>query len=104
MDNERIQKTSLKIIYKESYKCYENALTISKLPSLTERRSKLVLKFALKCVKHERTAVMFPKNKVVKTTRHSEEYKVPYAKTERYKNSAIPSMARLLNENESKLK
>ena len=98
LDIERIQKTSLKIIYKADYISYENALTLSKLPSLTERRAKLMLKFALKCVKNERTATMFPKSRANRTTRNKEQYEVPYARTERYRQSAIPTMARLLNE------
>ena len=46
---------------------------------------------------------MFPRNKI-KKTRLTETYKVPYARTERYKKSAIPTMARLLNEKERKYK
>ena len=57
-----------------------------------------MLNFALKCLKNERTANLFPRNEV-KLTRHTEEFKVPFARTERYKKSAIPTMARLLNEN-----
>ena len=98
LDIERIQKTSLKIIYKADYISYENALTLSKLPSLTERRAKLMLKFALKCVKNERTATMCPKSRANRTTRNKEQYEVPYARTERYRQSAIPTIARLLYE------
>ena len=97
-DIERIQKTAFRIIFQEKYISYENALNLSKLPSLSDRRSKLMLNFALKCVKNTRTACMFPKNEV-RSTRHTEEFSVPFARTERYKKSAIPAMARLLNEN-----
>ena len=95
-DIERIQKTSLKIIYKEKYKSYENALKLSNLHSLTKRRSDLMLKFAKKCLENERTCNMFPTYKSVHT-RHTEKYRVPFARTERYKKSAIPIMARMLN-------
>ena len=54
-----------------------------------------MLKFALKCVKNERTAIMFPKSKVNRSTRNKEQYQVPYARTIRQ--SAIPTMARLVN-------
>ena len=51
-----------------------------------------MLNFALKCVKNTRTAYMFPRNEV-RSTRHTEEFSVPFARTERYKQSAIPYMA-----------
>ena len=96
-DIERIQKTALRIILNEEYQSYENALNITRLPSLSDRRQKLMLKFALKSLKNPRTEKMFPRN-TMRTTRHTEKYVVPYARTERYKHSAIPSMARLLNQ------
>ena len=46
----------------------------------------------------ERTANIFPRNEV-KSTRHTEQFKVPFA---RIKNSAIPTMTRILNKNEKK--
>ena len=95
------KKTSFRIIYKDEYQSYDNALKISNLPSLSERRNQLMLKFALKCINNKRTESMFPRNKS-KTTRHTEEFKVPFARTTRYKHSAIPSMSRLLNENENR--
>ena len=51
---ERVQKIALKIIYKEKYISYENALNVSKMPSLSERRLNLTLKFAQKCTKNEK--------------------------------------------------
>ena len=57
-----------------------------------------MLKFALKCLKSEKTSKMFPVNPP-RITRAKERYKVPFANTERLKNSAIPTMARLLNNN-----
>ena len=102
-DIERVQKIAFRIIYKDKYKCYENALSLSNLPTLSERRYKLMVNFATKCLKNDRTSHMFPRNKI-KKTRLTETYKVPYARTERYKKSAIPTMARLLNEKERKYK
>ena len=89
----------MRIIYKEQYKSYENALNLSKLTTLDKRREKLLLNFAKKCIKNEKTVNMFPRNEI-KNTRQKEVYKVPFAFTERYKNSAIPAMARMLNTQE----
>ena len=98
---ERVQKIAFKIIYRDRYICYENALKMSKIPSLSDRRLKLTLKFAQKCTKDEKTVHMFPLNDI-KTTRMQEKYKVPHTYTERLKNSAIPQMARQLNKHEAK--
>ena len=93
---ERVQKIALKIIYRERYLSYENALQISNLPTLSDRRTKLTLKFAQKCIKNPKTADMFPLNET-RSTRTKEKYKVIHAYTERLKNSALPQMARQLN-------
>ena len=47
-DLERLQKSALKIILKESYKTYEHALNILDLENLFDRREYLYLKFAKK--------------------------------------------------------
>ena len=60
------------------------------------------MKFAKDCLKHEKMKEMFPLN--VKNTelkiRFKETYKVNKANTERYKQSAIPYLQNLLNEDE----
>ena len=94
---ERVQKIAFRIIYGERYHSYENALLQSKLPTLAERRTKLCLNFALKCVQNSKTSQMFPLNPP-SSTRQSERYRVPHAYTERYMKSAIPNMARQLNQ------
>ena len=97
---ERVKKIALKIILKEKYICYENALNKTNLSTLDDRRLRLTLKFAQKCIKNEKTQHMFPLNET-KTTRLKEKYKVIHAYTERLKNSAIPQMARQLNKYEA---
>ena len=47
-DLERVQKCALKIILKNSYKNYQNALNILELESLESRREFLCLQFATK--------------------------------------------------------
>ena len=97
---ERIQKTSLKIILGYMYIDYESALEMCGLSSLYDRRAARCLKFALKCLKHTRNQKIFPVN----TKTHGqglsskEAFEVNWARTERYRKSAIPFCQRLLNE------
>ena len=72
-----------------------------------ERRSRLCLKFAKKCLKLENLKKkLFP----VKQMKHNmkkrkiEKFLVQNIATERYKNSAVPAMKKMLNEEEIKLK
>ena len=98
-DLEWVKKTALKIILQEKYLSYSNALHITGISTLFERRSKLCLKFAKSCLKKEHLKNMFPLNPAnseVKT-RFREKFKVTQARTERLKCSAIPYIQRLLN-------
>ena len=98
-DLERVQKVALKIILKEKYQDYNHALRMTGLEKLTMRRQKLCLNFARKCTKNQLTMNMFPVRQRRVNTRHPEKYQVPFARTDRFKNSAIPYMTRLLNSN-----
>ena len=69
---------------------------MSTVPELCERRNKLMLNFALKCLDNSRTYRIFTRNEI--KTGQTEVFKVPHARTDRYKKSAIPTMARLLNQ------
>ena len=91
---ERVQKIALRIIYKEKYICYKNALNLSMLPTLADRRVKLSLTFALKCLNSPYTNDMFPVNNN-KMTRVSDIFHVPHANTDRF--NAIHFMTRQLN-------
>ena len=104
-DLERVQKTALRIILKDDYISYSNALEITGLSTLFERRSKLCLKFAKSSLKHQEMKNMFPLNPVSYDveTRFREKFKVAQSRTERHKNSAIPYMQRLLNTKLNKL-
>ena len=96
---ERVQKASMRIIFKKLYSSYQDSLKVLKLDTLEIRRQKLNLKFAKGCLKIDKLRSMFPLN----LTHHNmdkrsyEKYKVNNAKTERYKQSSIPYMQRLLN-------
>ena len=98
-DLERIQKTSFKIILKDNYMSYENALKVLDMETLSDRRENLCLSFARKCLKNERMSQYFEKNEKehqVKT-RNEEKFKVSMAHTEKMKKSPIIYMQRLLN-------
>ena len=102
-DMERVQKNALKIILQEEYSNYAHALEVLGLESLFDRRESLCLSFAKKCTRSNNKQIcsMFPLKNIEKSmnTRKTEEYHVNMAKTDRYKNSAIPHMQRLLNKN-----
>ena len=100
-DLERVQKTCLRMILKQRYTSYEEALKIVNLETLSDRREKLCLQFAEKCLMSEKTKGMFPLHQsshdMAKNIRHHEKYHVQHANTDRLKKSAIPYMQRLLN-------
>ena len=77
---ERCQSVSLRIILKNDYSTYSEALKIAGIVTLENR--------------------IFPLNENMHT-RNSEHFKVNFAYTEAYKNSAVPFCQRLLNEREA---
>ena len=98
---ERIQKQAMKVIFKSQYSSYENALKIAKFTTLQMRREKLCLKFAKECTRNDKLKDMFPLsfNDHNMDKRNYQKYKVNHAKTERYFQSSIPYLQRLLNKN-----
>ena len=100
-DLERVQKSALKVILKEKYSNYQNALAQIGIESLESRREDLCLNFARKCVKNKKLVHMFPENPKPHgmNTRHEERYEVQFANTDRLKNSPLIYMQKLLNLN-----
>ena len=100
-DLERVQKSAIRIILGRNFDDYSKALSEVNLDLLKNRRQELCLKFAIKCTKSEKTQEMFPKREKEHEmqARNEEKYHIQHAKTNRLKNSAIPYMQRLLNEN-----
>ena len=96
---ERVQKSALKIILKEKYIDYKNALSVMKMDSLEVRREKLCLKFAKACVKNEKVSDIFPRDCMNHSMekRGREVFYVKKAKTERLRKSAVVSIQNLLN-------
>ena len=101
LDLERVQKSALRLILKESYKSYENALNILEVESLKERRESLCLDFAKKCLTNAKMKYLFPHNKKVHpmATQFEEFFEVNHSKTERLEKSPINYMQRLLKDN-----
>ena len=95
---ERVQKVACKIILQSLYSDYEEALSLLGLETLFQRREKLCLTFAKKCVNHPKASSMFPLNKTPNyALRKHEKYVVQSARTSRLHFSAIPQMQRALN-------
>ena len=98
-DLERVQKVALKIILKNNYISYENALNVLELETLKDRRERLMLTFAQKCLKNPKMKHLFPPSTSTHPMeiRSHEHFQVLYANTERFKNSSIIYMQNLLN-------
>ena len=98
---ESVQKVAMKIILQHGYKNYQLACTTLKTETLEARRTKLCLTFAVKNVKSENC--LFDKLNVNINTRSGgdvvREYACNYG---RYKNSSLPYLAKLLNDNNRK--
>ena len=102
---ERLQIVALKIILgndcprkDDGHFDYDRALVLCNLKSLFARREKRILEFGKKCIKHPSLKRIFPENpRIQHMLRSREPFKVNYARTEAYKNSAIPAIQRRLN-------
>ena len=96
----------MRTIIGTKYTNYEDALLKVDLETQNNRREQLCLKVAKNCLKNDKTKDMFKlnnKNHDMKS-RKKEKYEVNYANTGRYKDSAIPYMQRLLNNEQYKVK
>ena len=61
---ERVQKIALRIMLKEGYISYQNALEKTELKLLSSRREDLCLEFAKSCTQNEKAKSMFPLNDI----------------------------------------
>ena len=105
-DLERVQKAALKVILRKDYLNYEDALKLTNLQSLDERREAMSLRFAKNCLNNQNFSKLFAHNsqKHVMKVRNPLRYRVNKANTERYECSTIPYMQRLLNDDNNKRK
>ena len=104
-DLERTQKTFVKLILQEDFRSYNEALLNLGLQNLEDRRKRLTLAFAKQSLADGHFSDLFKKRKPRETmkTRKRNFFEVIHANTERYKNSPIITMQRLLNEDMEKL-
>ena len=86
-DLERSQKTFAKLVLRERYRDYDNALIILNLDSLQIRRQEMCLKFAKSGIKNGKLNDLFPiNNKIHKMkTREDDKYQVQFENTGRLK-------------------
>ena len=98
-DLERTQKTFTKLLLKDEYKDYEEALLKLNLEKLSNRREKLSLNFSKDGLKFDTLSDLLKKkeNKHIMETRKSENYEVNFSNTERMKKSSVIYFQNLLN-------
>ena len=99
-DIEDVQKAALKIILKNEYTNYEEALSKVEELSLKERRDILLLKFAKKCAVHPKLKHYFTKKQINKTKTMipaPEIYVEPRWNSARGAKNPIIYLTRLLN-------
>jgi hypothetical protein len=99
---ERCQAVALRVILGEMYISYEAACEMSGLEKLCDRRSSRCLEYGLKSLKHSQNSRFVPRIPSIDNqlqVRDREPYKVNFARTAQYKNSAIPYIQRRLNDN-----
>ena len=92
---ERIQKCALSIIFGPIP--YESAIAKSNLPTLKQRRSDLISKFALNSSKHPNFCGWYTKKSKTINTRNRKLYEIVPGRCNRWLNSPIPTFTRILN-------
>ena len=99
-DLERIQKIVLKVILGDRYDSnYEMACNLLSTTSLETRRANLSLKFALACLKNPQHTHFFKQRRTLYyKLRNTKSFEIPYCQTDRYLNSPIPALTRMLNQ------
>ena len=102
-DLERAQKCAVRILAGNTYKSYDDCLQKLDLETLENRRELLCSKFSKKILKNEKMKKMFPEAQKIHSmeTRSTEKYIVNFAHTDRFKNSPVLYMQRLLNKMEN---
>ena len=98
-DLERTQKTFAKLVLEEDYRNYSQSLEVLGLEKLETRRKTLSLRFVKSGIEDGILNDLFPHRTKTHTmhTRKDEYFKVTHAYTERFRNSPILTMQRLLN-------
>ena len=104
MGRRRRKRRKSEDVYYSVKTSYRNALKELNIDSLEERRESLCIKFAKKCLKVNKLKKMFPKKVIMHemSKRNFEYFRVNKTLTNRYLNSAIPQMQRMLNKDKKK--
>ena len=101
-DLERVQRNVVRTIMGQRYICYESALNFLELDPLDIRREQLCLTFALKCLRNNKFNHWFqinPQNP--HNLREIPKFVEPLCVTERYRNSPLVYLTRILNDHYS---
>ena len=97
---EKIQKRALRLIIGSAYTDYESAHNTLNLPRLSVKHEEALMKFGEGLLKHSRDRKLFPPDDPppIRPAKHRNMLiPVKAPRTDRFKNSAIPSIVRLLN-------
>lgn len=95
---ERILKTALHIILQDEYISFRNALKITKMKSLSDRRKEAIFKFCKNAEKSDAFNRWFSKAETSRPTRNSVPlYRPVSCRTTRYERSSIPAMTKILS-------
>ena len=95
------QKRSLACILGLDYRSYSHALTLTSLQRLDTLRGEACLKWARKAQANPQHTDLFPLNSSAVDTRFRKKFNEYKCKNLKYYNSAIPSMVRALNKEQS---
>ena len=102
---EKVQKVALKIILGDQYYSYELACNFFKIEKLSTRRLQLCTKFALKLYKSVKSEFYFTHAKKTINTRSEQKLLVEnHCNTTKAFNAPHNYLARLVNQNKSKIK
>ena len=95
---ERVQRQSMKIIFKKQYSSYEDALKVAKMDKLELRREKLCLNFALKAESNQKFKHWFkPAVKKTNTRLKISKYEDVAFNHARMEKSPLSYLTKLLN-------
>ena len=101
-DIENVQKLCMKIILGREYTSYDDSLIKCGLEKLSTRRESRCLKFGLKSLLHPVHSQLFPVNPHVISAPYGsssrEHFTVNRARTDSYRDSAVPYIQRMLNQ------
>ena len=101
---ERVQKSALSIILGDEYISYDSALDDLNLETLVARRDSLCLKFAMKSAAHPTHSQWFKSTGDAPDTRNRNLYQPVWTRTNRFKDSPVPFMTQMLNDQPIKSK